>query len=92
MRSRFPMWWVTQRPPCRRQPAQKVCAPPDPPPPLPPPDLPQDKTASLHIPPQIRTLLHGLDGDTVLILLLILLLRKEQADRSLLLALAYILM
>lgn len=90
MPNRFPMWWVTQRPPCRRPAVQPPCLPPEQPPPA--PEIPQDKTEGLHIPQQFRALPHGLDGDTVLILLLILLLQKEQADRSLLLALAYILL
>lgn len=93
MANRFPMWWVTQRTSCRRPPVQHpphTDAAPPPPPLSPPPH----KTERLHIPPQVQALLSGLDGDTVLVLILILLLRREnqQTDRGLLLALAYILM
>lgn len=95
-------------PPNRRFPFQgprPVPSSPSAPPPLPQQNQRHSATAPSPVPPPapkgqspaadtnpLQALLHRLDGDTLLILAVLLLLSKEQTDRKLLLALAYIIL
>lgn len=57
-----------------------------------PPSQPSKNRSSAAEQNPLQALLHKLDGDTLLILAVLLLLYKEQTDRRLLLALAYIIL
>lgn len=56
-----------------------------------PPPVPKSAITTQDLNP-LRSLLQNIDSDTLLILALLLLLSKEQKDRRLLLALAYIIL